>query len=116
MKLKLFKEAETELKQFENFEKQELFYETNPKDYSNRKGTMVAFGFRMLNAELPYYMGRADESINNLLAILKIVKGIIENLEMNSDSIRVWNERKNKVLYSLANILLSKKVKKNYFK
>ncbi len=38
MKLKLFKEAELELKQFENFETLEYFYEFHSQIYPNRKG------------------------------------------------------------------------------
>ena len=41
---------------------------------------MITFGLRMLNAELAYYLGKPDESINNLLRILKIVKTIINDL------------------------------------
>jgi hypothetical protein len=42
---------------------------------------MIAFGFRMLNAELPYYLSRADESVNNLLRISKTIDRVIEKLE-----------------------------------
>ena len=38
MKLKLYKEAEFELKQFENFEKPEYFYEYHQDSYPNRNG------------------------------------------------------------------------------
>jgi hypothetical protein len=38
MKLKLFKEAELELRQFENFEKLEYFYEFHSQNYPGRKG------------------------------------------------------------------------------
>jgi hypothetical protein len=38
MKLKLFKEAENELKQFENFDKLEYFYEFHKDSYPNRNG------------------------------------------------------------------------------
>lgn len=38
MKLKFFKEADIELKQFENFERNEFFYEAHPEFYPNRKG------------------------------------------------------------------------------
>jgi hypothetical protein len=51
MKLKLFKEAEQELKQFENFEKSEFFYESHPEFYPNRKGK-VEFYNLLLNVFL----------------------------------------------------------------
>lgn len=84
MKLKLFKEAEQELKQFENFEKSEFFYEYYPDYYPNRKGSMVAFGFRMLNAETAHYLGRPDESLSNLHKILRIVENILKTLSDES--------------------------------
>ena len=42
MKLKLFQEAELELKQFENFNKKYFFYESQIKFYPERKGIQIA--------------------------------------------------------------------------
>ena len=93
MKLKLFKEAELELKQFENFQSPHFFYEFQSKNYPNRKGSMIAFGFRLLNAELPQYLGRSDESIANLSGLLKIVNHIISN--------RVDTTNESRLVYAL---------------
>ena len=41
MKLKLFKEAEVEIKQFENFEKPQFFYEFQSQTYPDRKGMFL---------------------------------------------------------------------------
>lgn len=50
---------------------------------------MVAFGLRMLNAEVPFYLNRGDESISNLLKLIKLVNKVIGELktdEGKSDS------------------------------
>jgi trafficking protein particle complex subunit 12 len=83
MKLKLYKEADLELKQFENFEKSELFYEYQTRFYPDRKGSMVPFGLRMLNAELPQYINKPDESISKLYELLNVVQEIINDLVLN---------------------------------
>ncbi len=77
MKLKYFREADVELRQFENFEKFYLFYETYPNDYPNREGSMVPFGLRMLNAELPLYLGKSEESIAQLYKLLETVDRVM---------------------------------------
>lgn len=111
MKLKLFKEAEQELKQFENFEKPELFYESQVHFYPDRKGSMVPFGLRMLNAELPQYLNKPEEATANLYKLLKIVNSTIDDLlpNKNESSLKIWYERKIKVLFSIVNILISRK-------
>ena len=86
MKLKLYKEAELELKQFENFEKREFFYEYQQNSYPNRKGSNVPFGLRVLNAELPLFLGRSDESVSNLYKLLHTVNKIIEQLTKNEEN------------------------------
>jgi hypothetical protein len=51
---------------------------------------MISFGLRILNAELPQYVGRVDESINNLARLLDIVDNIIKNLP-EQESINKYN-------------------------
>jgi hypothetical protein len=86
MKLKLFKEAELELKQFDSFDRPEFYYENHSKFYPNRKnGSMISFGLRMLNAELPYYLGRSDESIVYLQKMLKIIDQTLKMDEIDSN-------------------------------
>ena len=41
---------------------------------------MVPFGLRVLNAELPHFLGRSDESISNLYKLLQTVDKIIQDL------------------------------------
>lgn len=78
--MKFFKEAEIELKQFDNFERPEFFQQT--KD-SNQLVSLVPFGLRVLSAELSHYMGNSNESLSNLYMILSIVKKIL--LEMTEE-------------------------------
>ncbi|CAM6031610.1 unnamed protein product [Sphagnum compactum] len=111
MKLKFFREAEIELKQFENFEKPCFFYETYPNENPDRKGefaanielsqsaswfdesrldplsgSMVPFGLRMLNAELPLYLARSEESISNLYRLLQTTDLVIRELPRDNES------------------------------
>ena len=89
MKLKLFKEADCEMKQFEDFNKAEFFYECQADSYPNRRGCMIPFGFRMLNAELPQYLGRSEESISHLYKLLHVVQGIIDSLGQNESELKL---------------------------
>lgn len=109
MKLKLFNEAETELAQFENFNKPQYFYNFQPVAYPNRIGCMIPFGLRMLNAELSGYLGKADDSIAYLSKLLVDVNNILDTFKGNENAWKIWCVRKSKVLYSLANILINRK-------
>ncbi len=78
MKLKLYKAADAELRQFEHFNRQLYFYETHAQYYgTQRRGCMVPFGLRVLDAELPYYMLRGDESIAHLQRLVDTIKSQI---------------------------------------
>ena len=44
------------------------------------EGSMVPFGLRMLNAELPLYLARSEESISNLYKLLSTTDGVIKEL------------------------------------
>ena len=79
MKLKLFKEVEIELSQFDSFCKPQYFYEFQESKYPDRKGCMVPFGLRMLNAELPHFLGRSEESISNLYMVLASVDSVLDS-------------------------------------
>lgn len=85
MKLKMFKEAELELKQFDDFNRAEFFYQSQPSLYANRKGSMVPFGLRMLNVEAAQYLGRPDVTLNSLYALLNRVNEIAEHSVPNKE-------------------------------
>ena len=44
---------------------------------------MVPFRQRMLNAELPQYLNKPDESISKLYELLNVVQEIINDLVLN---------------------------------
>lgn len=51
---------------------------------------MIAFGLRMLNAELPQYLGKTEETISKLSCLLQKLNEVIISLthvEMNNPSI-----------------------------
>lgn len=109
MKLKLFKEAETELKQFENFDKPQFFYEFHNEAYPNRKGSMIPFGFRVLNAELAQHLNKSEESIGNLYRLLSNIQDIVDSYKEDESALKIWSERKLKVLFSIINVLIARK-------
>jgi tetratricopeptide (TPR) repeat protein len=112
MKLKFFKEAEIEMKQFQNFELHKFFYECQVEKLpKKRRSSMVPFGFRMLNAELAQYLGRSEESISSLCGLLKSVNLALNQLvdQSNEKAVKVWNERKHKIQFSIVNILINRK-------
>ena len=55
--------------------------------YPDRKGSMVPFGLRMLNAELPQYINKPDESISKLYELLNVVQEIINDLVLRVNQI-----------------------------
>lgn len=87
MKLKFFREADLELRQFENFDRAEFFYESHSDVYPpSRQGSMVPFGFRLLAAELLQFLSRSDESLTMLCKLLDTVNSVIvKNDSFSSD-------------------------------
>jgi hypothetical protein len=65
----------------------------------------------MFNAEIPQYVGKFDESILGLYKLLKITNDILLTLPDDKNIKQIWFERKYKILYSIVNIQLSRKVK-----
>lgn len=49
---------------------------------------MIPFGLRMLNAELPQYLGRSEDSVQNLYKILSVVQNVLKDLEKNNNGIQ----------------------------
>jgi len=87
----MFKEAELELKQFDDFNRAEFFYQSQPSLYANRKGSMVPFGLRMLNVEIAQYLGRLDATLNSLYALLNKVDEILAHLLPNKEGELVYS-------------------------
>ncbi|NXO00660.1 TPC12 protein, partial [Rhinopomastus cyanomelas] len=124
VKLDLFHNAEMEFEPFGNLDQPDLYYEYYPHVYPGRKGSMVPFSMRILHAELPQYLGNPQESLNRLHSMKIICTKILENLEQGlaedgsmtnitqenrQASVQLWRSRLGRVMYSMANCLLSMK-------
>ncbi|XP_064190172.1 trafficking protein particle complex subunit 12 isoform X1 [Anguilla rostrata] len=123
-KLSLFQNAELEFEPFGNLDQPDLYYEYYPTVYPGRRGSMVPFSMRVLHAELPQYLGKAQESLDRLHGMKIVCQTILDNLEqgMAEDgsminitqenrqaSIQLWRSRLCRVMYSMANCLLMMK-------
>ncbi|CAI9733161.1 particle complex subunit 12-like [Octopus vulgaris] len=122
LKLRLYTVAHSELQNFKNLDTPDLYYQYYPGNYPGRKGSMVPFGLRLLDAQLPFYLGHNKDAVDKLYYILSVVQQIISNLEsgLSEDgssveltpeskkaSLELWSKRQCQVMYIIANILLS---------
>ncbi|MBN3280087.1 TPC12 protein, partial [Polyodon spathula] len=120
-KLSLFQNAEMEFEPFGNLDQPDLYYEYYPNAYPGRRGSMVPFSMRILHAELPQYLGKAQDSLDRLHSMKMIALKILDNLEneLSEDgsminitqenrqaAIQLWRSRLCRVMYSMANCLL----------
>nr|XP_039257097.1 trafficking protein particle complex subunit 12-like [Styela clava] len=123
-KLKLYDMATSEISTFKNLDNADLYYEFYPDVYPGRRGSMVSFSFRLLHAEFPRHVDRAQLSLARLHRILNVCDKILQNLNdgktevgemtvLNSNdveaSIKLWNERKVRTLFSIGNTLMQLK-------
>ncbi|CAI8598257.1 unnamed protein product [Vicia faba] len=94
-KLRRFNEASSELDSVEDLESSHYQYETYPKIYPNRVGSMVPFSLRWLHALIPIKLGQRQQGIDRLYGLLDFVREKIHTKENNNltDSVRVWRKR-----------------------
>ena len=128
--MKQFSTVEVEAEVFGDLDRPDLYYEyysrietQNPQNLDiNKVGSMVPFGFRLLLAELPQYLGKHHEAIDRLHHLLATVDKILKNLKNdrfenaqiprsnenidNAASIQLWINRKQKVLYTISNCVI----------
>ena len=131
VQLKQFSTVEVEAAAFSDLDKPDLYYEyysridphTQQNTISNKVGSMVPFGFRLLLSELPQYLGKHHEAIDRLHILLGTIDKILRNLKDGKlenghvsgpmddkiSSIRLWTRRKLKVLYSITNCAILQK-------
>ncbi|XP_043926336.1 trafficking protein particle complex subunit 12 [Protopterus annectens] len=101
-----------------------LYFEYQDHVAPGRKGSMIPFSMRVLHAELPQYLMKAQDSLDRLHNMKAICLKILENLEnglaedgsminITSEnrqaSIELWRSRLGRVIYSVANCLLMMK-------
>ncbi|KAL3869484.1 hypothetical protein ACJMK2_042161 [Sinanodonta woodiana] len=122
LKLRMYGVVESELQGFNNLDTPDLYYEFYPQMYPGCHGSMVPFGMRMLNAELPHHLGRSQEALDRLYYMLAITQKIISHLDdglaedgsaiqISEQSRQVsrdlWQTREKQILYTIGNIFLS---------
>ncbi|XP_043470918.1 trafficking protein particle complex subunit 12 [Leptopilina heterotoma] len=123
-KLRQIEILETESRPFGNLDKPDMYFIYYPELYGTRPGSMASFSFRLLLAEIPTYLGKSKQAIDNLYQILAIIKKIVKNLaaglsgdgsqiknETNKqeDVLRLWNGRKCRTLISIINCAMGMK-------
>ncbi|KAL0861357.1 hypothetical protein ABMA27_008908 [Loxostege sticticalis] len=116
----LLKEAEP----FGDFGKPDMFYQFYPDTYENRTGSLVPFSLRLLVAELPGHVGKAEEAVDRLYAMIDVIQQMLSNLregktedgtgiitseQDRAESIRLWTGRETRVLHSIVNCAISLK-------
>ena len=109
---------------FGNLDSPDLYFLYYPELYGNGKcGSMVPFSFRLLAAELPAYANKINEAQERLCQMLGVVRRIIHQVDQfinangnvtdKENALRVWSDRELRVIHSLVNCALLKKV--SYF-
>lgn len=114
--LKMFSVAEIEVEAFGNLDSAKLYYEFHPELHPGRKGSMVPFCFRILDAMLPQHTGRSKESMDKLFYIHSVCVQILKDLsdrklkevgeddtEEHQKGIELWERRLIQVLYCIGN-------------
>ncbi|KAJ8674836.1 hypothetical protein QAD02_010622 [Eretmocerus hayati] len=120
-KLKQTDILETESAPFQNLDKPDMYFIFYPELYGTRPGSMASFAFRLLLAEIPMYCGRGKRALDNLYAMLAIIKKMINNLENGlsedgsaakcseserEEAIQLWKARRSRTLVSVVNCAL----------
>ncbi|XP_058798689.1 trafficking protein particle complex subunit 12 isoform X2 [Phymastichus coffea] len=123
-KLKQIEMLETESAPFGNLDKPDMYFTFYPELYGTRRGSMASFAFRLLIAEIPMYCGKGKRALDNLYAMLAIIKQILRNLENDlsedggavkfnkdekHDAMQLWKARKSRTLVSIVNCALCSK-------
>ncbi len=76
VKLRQFSVAEVEAEPFGDLDRPDLYFQFYQEMYPKRTGSMVPFGFRLLLAELPQYLGKQHETLDRLYALLGKIKQV----------------------------------------
>ncbi|KAF7834260.1 trafficking protein particle complex subunit 12 [Senna tora] len=110
-KLRRFNEASAELDSMEDLNSSHYKYETYPKIYPNRSGSMVPFCIRWIHALIPIKLGQRQEGIDRLYSLLDFVREKLKEKEMNGlgVSLDVWRKREVFVMNSIIGNHLSNK-------
>ncbi|GAB0096402.1 trafficking protein particle complex subunit 12 [Sergentomyia squamirostris] len=113
-KLSLLELLQMESDAFGDLCRPDINYEFYPEMYSNRKGSMASFSFRLLLAELPMFLGAPNIALQRLTTIFNICTKIEESMDLTKSSgnnVKFWRRRRLRVVHSIINCSL---VQKNY--
>ncbi|KAJ1378166.1 Tetratricopeptide-like helical domain superfamily [Sesbania bispinosa] len=94
-KLRRFNEASAELDSVEDLDSSHYRYETYPKIYPSRVGSMVPFSLRWLYALIPIKLGHRQQGMDRLYRLLDFVREKIKDKENNNldVSLSMWRKR-----------------------
>ncbi|XP_049879965.1 trafficking protein particle complex subunit 12 [Pectinophora gossypiella] len=123
LRIRLHEPLLQEAEAFGDFSKPDMFYEFYPDSFENRTGSLVPFSLRLLVAELPGHVGKPEEAIDRLYAMLDIIHKMLKNLregktedgsgtvseQDKEESLRLWSGRETRVLHSIVNCAIALK-------
>lgn len=125
VRLRMFTSAEAEMDSFKDLELPDYFFQFYPRLYPGTEGSMIPFSFRLLNAEIPQYVGKPELCLDRLYSLLSKVNYIVEKLSNEGtelgnsnnslsdnegkDRLDIWHKRIIQIHFSLANCFLSMK-------
>ncbi|TKY47636.1 Trafficking protein particle complex subunit 12 [Spatholobus suberectus] len=95
-KLRRFNEASAELDSLEDLDSSHYRYETYPKMYPNRVGSMVPFSLRWLHALIPIKLGLRQQGMDRFYTLLGFVRDKVKVKEENDNlgvSLGLWKKR-----------------------
>nr|CAG4641597.1 EOG090X0439 [Eurycercus lamellatus] len=121
MKSSLIEMAYNEVTAFGDLDSPDLYYDYYPE--LSKHGTMVPFSFRLLAAEIPAHHNQVNRAQTKLCRLLATVRQILLNLDRfaNADGMtaeeklkafELWSRRETKVVLSLVNCALMKKLQR----
>eukprot|EP01135_Chromosphaera_perkinsii_P000293 Nk52_evm62s62 gene=Nk52_evmTU62s62 len=132
MKLRLFEVAQMELEKMADFDSPVFRFECYPDTFPDRKGCMIPFTLRIIQAELPYLNDQPDLSFQKLYKLKYICTDMIVLLKQTLEeglngkdfikdtvfisseedivsAIMIWQQREVRTMYAIANQLLGLK-------
>lgn len=110
-KLGLHDLCQMESDAFGELSRPDIFFEFYPEMYTNRRGSMASFSFRLLLAELPMYLGAPNVAMHRLTAMANICKRIEKLMSHTKveNNVKFWRRRRVRVQHSIINCALQLK-------
>uniref|UniRef100_A0A7G3AJM5 Putative histone-lysine n-methyltransferase eggless n=1 Tax=Lutzomyia longipalpis TaxID=7200 RepID=A0A7G3AJM5_LUTLO len=108
VKLGMFDLCQMESDAFGELARPDIYYEFYPEMYTNRRGSMGSFSFRLLLAELPMYLGAANVALNRLTAMentCRKIERVMQSTGVENNQ-KFWRRRRVRVQHSIINCAL----------